>query len=223
MSEKDKESEKEELEKENQAGENQSEVTESVSESTDEEKSESAQTDSEKSELDKANEKISELEKQVEEYKDKYLRSVADFQNLRKRSIQEKQEAFDYANTNLLKDLLDSLDNFDRTVDAAATATDPKSIADGVKMINKSLVSMLENNYNLVAYGAVGDAFDPDIHEAIGKSDDPVAEPVLKAVYLKGYKLKDRVIRHAKVMVSMPDGSVKADEKSEEKPEEKVE
>ena len=220
MSEKDKESEKEELEKENQAGENQSEVAESVSESTDEEKSESAQTDSEKSELDKANEKISELEKQVEEYKDKYLRSVADFQNLRKRSIQEKQEAFDYANTNLLKDLLDSLDNFDRTVDAAATATDPKSIADGVKMINKSLVSMLENNYNLVAYGAVGDAFDPDIHEAIGKSDDPVAEPVLKAVYLKGYKLKDRVIRHAKVMVSMPDGSVKADEKSEEKPEE---
>lgn len=223
MSEKDKESEKEELEKENQAGENQSEVAESVSESTDEEKSESAQTDSEKSELDKANEKISELEKQVEEYKDKYLRSVADFQNLRKRSIQEKQEAFDYANTNLLKDLLDSLDNFDRTVDAAATATDPKSIADGVKMINKSLVSMLENNYNLVSYGAVGDAFDPDIHEAIGKSDDPVAEPVLKAVYLKGYKLKDRVIRHAKVMVSMPDGSVKADEKSEEKPEEKVE
>ena len=220
MSEKDKESEKEELEKENQAGENQSEVEESVSESTDEEKSESAQTDSEKSELDKANEKISELEKQVEEYKDKYLRSVADFQNLRKRSIQEKQEAFDYANTNLLKDLLDSLDNFDRTVDAAATATDPKSIADGVKMINKSLVSMLENNYNLVAYGAVGDAFDPDIHEAIGKSDDPVAEPVLKAVYLKGYKLKDRVIRHAKVMVSMPDGSVKADEKSEDKPEE---
>ncbi len=219
MSEKDKESEKEELEKESQAVENQAEGAEDAAESADEGKSGSAQADSEKSELDKANEKISELEKQVEEYKDKYLRSVADFQNLRKRSIQEKQEAFDYANTNLLKDLLDSLDNFDRTVDAAATATDPKSIADGVKMINKSLVSMLENNYNLVAYGAVGDAFDPDIHEAIGKSDDPVAEPVLKAVYLKGYKLKDRVIRHAKVMVSMPDGSVKSDEKSEDKPE----
>ena len=76
-------------------------------------------------------------------------------------------------------------------------------------MINKAMVSMLENKYNLVSYGAVGDAFDPDIHEAIGKSDDPVASPVLKAVYLKGYKLKDRVIRHAKVMVSMPDGSVK--------------
>ena len=50
--------------------------------------------------------------------------------------------------------------------------------------------------------------FDPDIHEAIGSSQDPVASPVLKVVYLKGYKLKNRVIRHAKVMVSMPDGTV---------------
>ena len=169
-----------------------------------------AGADGEKTDAEK---KIEELEKEVADLKDKYLRSVADFQNLRKRSIQEKQEAYDYANTSLLKDLLDSLDNFDRTVEAAANATDPKSIADGVSMINRSLVSMLENKYNLASYGEVGDAFDPDIHEAIGKSDDPVAEPVLKAVYLKGYKLKDRVIRHAKVMVSMPDGSVKADEK----------
>lgn len=176
---------------------------------------EETESPAEKSDLDKANDRIAELEKEVEELKDKYLRSVADFQNLRKRAAQEKQEAYDYANTSLLKDLLDSLDNFDRTVEAAATASDPKSIADGVTMINKSLVSMLENKYDLASYGAVGDAFDPDIHEAIGKSDDPVAEPVLKAVYLKGYKLKNRVIRHAKVMVSMPDGTVKAEEKAE--------
>ena len=163
--------------------------------------------------------RLSELEKEVErlkkendELKDKYLRSVADFQNLRKRSAQEKQDAYDYANTSLLKDLLDSLDNFDRTVEAATSASDAKSIAEGVTMINKGMVSMLENKYNLVSYGAVGDAFDPDIHEAIGKSDEPVASPVLKAVYLKGYRLKDRVIRHAKVMVSMPDGSVAAEE-----------
>jgi len=176
-----------------------------------------------KSELDLANDKIAELEKQIEELnktnadlKDQVLRRAADFDNYRKRAIQEKQDAFDFANTNLLKDLLDSLDNFDRTVDAAATATDPKSIADGVKMINKSMVSMLENKYNLVAYGVAGDAFDPDIHEAIGSMQEAVAEPVLKAVYLKGYKLKDRVIRHAKVMVSMPDGSVKAEETSTE-------
>ncbi|MBR6152810.1 MAG: nucleotide exchange factor GrpE [Treponema sp.] len=178
-----------------------------------------AEEESQESELDKAKKRIEELEAEAADYKDKYLRAVADFQNLRKRSIQEKQEAFDYANTNLLKDLLGSLDNLDRTVEAASSATDPKTIADGVTMINKSMVSMLENKYDLVAYGAVGDAFDPDIHEAIGKSDDPVAEPVLKAVYLKGYKLKDRVIRHAKVMVSMPDGSVKAEDTGDSKAE----
>ena len=149
-------------------------------------------------------EKIAALEAENAKLKEEVLRRAADFENYRKRAIQEKQEAFDYANTNLLKDLLESLDNFDRTVEAAATATDPKSIAEGVSMINKSLISMLENKYNLVGYGAVGEPFDPDIHEAIGKADEDVAEPTLKAVYLKGYKLKDRVIRHAKVMVSMP-------------------
>ncbi|MBP5746789.1 MAG: nucleotide exchange factor GrpE [Treponema sp.] len=161
---------------------------------------------------------VEELTKANADLKDQLLRKAADFDNYRKRTIQEKQDAYDYANTSLLKDLLESLDNFDRTVEAASSATDPKTIADGVTMINKAMVSMLENKYNLVSYGAVGDAFDPDIHEAIGKSDDPVASPVLKAVYLKGYKLKDRVIRHAKVMVSMPDGSVKeeADSAKEE-------
>ncbi len=189
------------------------------------EKSESANEDlvppeaEEKSELELAQEKISQLEKDNAELKEQLLRRVADFDNYRKRVIQEKQDAFDYANTNLLKDLLESLDNFDRTVQAAATATDPKSIADGVTMINKSLISMLENKYNLVSYGAVGDGFDPDLHEAIGSSQEAVAEPVLKEVYLKGYKLKNRVIRHAKVMVSMPDGSVEQ-EKEESKADE---
>ena len=166
--------------------------------------------------------KIAALEKENADLKDQLLRRAADFDNYRKRMMQEKQDAFDYGNANLLKDLLDSLDNFDRTVEAASTASDAKSIADGVTMINKSLVSMLENKYNLAAYGAVGDAFDPDIHEAIGKVDEPVAEPTVKAVYLKGYKLKDRVIRHAKVMVSMPDGSVK-DKEAEPAAEDKSE
>ncbi len=164
---------------------------------------------SDANELELLAKKVSALEKERDEFKDQYLRKCADFDNYRKRMIKEKQDAFDYANTSLLKDLLDSLDNFDRTVEAAASANDAKSIADGVKMINKGLVSMLENKYELVSYGQAGDAFDPELHEAIGKSDDPVPEPVIKAVYLKGYKLKDRVIRHAKVMVSMPDGTVK--------------
>ena len=149
-------------------------------------------------------EKISKLEKENADLKDQLLRRAADFDNYRKRMMQEKQDAFDYGNANLLKDLLDSLDNFDRTLDAAKDAKDAKSIADGIKMINKSLVSMLENKYNLVSFGKEGDAFDPDLHEAIGMQEGKVKKEELAAVYLKGYKLKDKVIRHAKVMVVKP-------------------
>ena len=151
-----------------------------------------------------------ELEAKNKELHNQYLMAMADFDNYRKRMIKEKQEAFDYANANLLTDLLESIDNFDRALDAAATATDVSSVVDGVKMIRNQLVSMLENKYNLAGYGEKGDAFDSNTHENLGSMPRPVAEPVCSAVYLKGYKLKDRIIRYAKVMVQMPDGSVAA-------------
>lgn len=150
-------------------------------------------------------EKIAELEKENADLKDQLLRRAADFDNYRKRMIKEKQETFDYANANLLADLLDSLDNFDRTVDAGATATDVKSVVDGIKMVNSNLVKMLESKYGLTSYGAEGDEFDPDVHEAIGRVEEEGKDKeTLKQVYLKGYKLKDKVIRNAKVMVSVP-------------------
>jgi len=149
-------------------------------------------------------EKIAALEKEIENLKKEQLYKAAENDNWRKRMMQQKEDAVAYANSSLLSDLLESLDNFDRTVESASTATDPKAIADGVTMINKSLVSMLENKYNLIGYGAVGDAFNPDLHEAIGMQEGDVKEEQLAAVYLKGYKLKDKVIRHAKVMVIKP-------------------
>ncbi|MCR5289138.1 MAG: nucleotide exchange factor GrpE [Treponema sp.] len=182
--------------------------------------SESEKQDAPESKLE---DRIAELEKENAELKDQLLRRAADFDNYRKRMLKEKQDAFDYANTNLLQDLLNSIDDFDRTLAAGATATDVKSIVDGISMINKNLVSMLESKYNLVAYGVKGDVFNPDEHQALASEQGAVAEPVLKEVYLKGYKLKDRIIRLAKVMVTMPDGSVKNTEaeKSAETKEEK--
>ena len=150
-------------------------------------------------------EKIAALEKENADLKDQLLRRAADFDNYRKRMMKEKQDTYDYANAGLLADLLDSLDNFDRTIDAAKDAKDAKSIADGIKMINKALVKMLEDKYGLVGYGKEGDEFNPDEHEAIGRMEDEKAKKeTLAQVYLKGYKLKDKVIRHAKVMVKVP-------------------
>ena len=154
-------------------------------------------------------EKIEKLEKENAELKDQLLRRAADFDNYRKRVIKEKAEAVEYANSNLLADLLESLDNFDRTVDAAATATDAKSIADGIKMINNTLVAMLETKYGLTSFGKPGEPFCPEEHEALRSEEGEVSEPLLKEIYLKGYKLKDRIIRHAKVTVTMPESSKK--------------
>lgn len=183
--------------------------------------SEQDSKETEKKELT-AEEKIEELTKENADLKDQLMRRVADFDNYRKRMIKEKQDTFDYANKNLLQDLLESLDNLDRALQAAETTDNVKAVADGVKMISKNLVSMLESKYSLESYGVEGDSFDPDKHEAIGSVPGAVADPVLKAVYLKGYKLKDRIIRHAKVMVTMPDGSVAKEEKSsDEKKDEK--
>lgn len=150
-------------------------------------------------------EKIEALTKENADLKDQLLRRAADFDNYRKRMLKEKQDTYDYANASLLGDLLESLDNFDRTLEAGANATDVKAVVDGIKMINGNLVKMLEDKYGLTAYGSEGDEFNPDIHEAIGRTEEEGAEKeTLKQVYLKGYKLKDKVIRHAKVMVSVP-------------------
>ena len=148
-------------------------------------------------------ERIAELEAQIEQMKKDALYKAAENDNWRKRMLQQKEDAVAYANESLLSDLLDSLDNFDRTLDAA-NVKEAKPIVDGIKLTNKSLVSMLENKYNLVAFGKEGDDFDPELHEAIGMQEGDVKKEQLLQVYLKGYKLKDRVIRHAKVMVIKP-------------------
>ena len=166
--------------------------------------SKGSETTEEKKELT-PEEKIAALEKENADLKDQLLRRAADFDNYRKRMMKEKQDTYDYANAGLLGDLLDSLDNFDRTIDAAKDAKDAKAIADGIKMINKNLVKMLEDKYGLTGYGKEGDEFNPDEHEAIGRMEDEKAKKeTLAQVYLKGYKLKDKVIRHAKVMVKVP-------------------
>ena len=192
---------------ENETKENQTETVENEKAEENQETENAAEQSEEVEEKNEETpeEKIAALEKENAELKDQLLRRAADFDNYRKRMIKEKQETYDYANAALLSDLLDSLDNFDRTIDAAKDAKDAKSIADGIKMINNSLVKMLEDKYGLVGYGKEDDEFNPDEHEAIGRMEDEKAKKeTLAQVYLKGYKLKDKVIRHAKVMVKVP-------------------
>ncbi len=152
--------------------------------------------------------RVDELEKSNAELKDQYLRKAADFDNYRKRMLKEKQEAIDFANASLLVDLVQILDDFDRAIDAGGQhepGTPAAAFADGIAMIRSRLGSMLESKYSLAYYPAKGEHFDPNVHEAIGTVPVPgLAEPTVAEEFVKGYKLRDRVIRLAKVMVNMP-------------------
>lgn len=194
-------------EEKNKKADNQEENLEEKIEKTSGEESDSGTSavEEEKKNDVSPEEKIAALEKEIEDLKKAALYKAAENDNWRKRMIQQKDDAVSYANASLLGDLLESLDNFDRTLDAAKDAKDVKSMVDGIKMINKNLVKMLEERYGLKSFGKEGDEFNPDEHEAIGRvEEDKVKKETLKQVYLKGYKLNSRIIRHAKVMVSVP-------------------
>jgi molecular chaperone GrpE len=171
--------------------------------------------------------KLAELEAQLAksgaelaEAKDQYLRKVADFDNFRKRMNREKQDAIDFANQSLLLDLIPVLDDFDRALEAAkttveqgaegasagASSKDLKSFYEGVEMIAKRLSSVLETKWGLKSYVSAGEPFDPNRHEALMmEKSAEVAEQLVQLDLLKGYTLKDRVIRSAKVKVLVPD------------------
>jgi molecular chaperone GrpE len=155
-------------------------------------------------------EKIAELETQLADTKDQLLRKAADFENFRKRMNQEKQNAIDFANQTLLLDLIPVIDDFERAIQAAGNsqkaAADFDSLFEGISMIEKRLISQLESKWGLKRFDSAGEAFDPNRHEALmmEKSAD-ISDPVVKEDLIKGYTLKDRVVRAAKVKVLMPE------------------
>jgi molecular chaperone GrpE len=155
--------------------------------------------------------RIAGLEAQLAEAKDQFLRKAADFENFRKRMNREKQDAIDFANQSLLSDLIPVLDDFDRALQSAESSQDFKALYEGLGMIAKRLSSTLESKWGLKSYTAAGAPFDPNFHEALMmEKSSAVAEQTVQTDLLKGYTLKDRVIRSAKVKVLIPDPSAPA-------------
>ncbi|GMO33496.1 MAG: nucleotide exchange factor GrpE [Termitinemataceae bacterium] len=154
--------------------------------------------------------KIAALEAKVAELNDLYLRKAADFENFRKRTIKDKQDAIDFANQSLLLDLIAVLDDFERAIKSAETSAKTESdfiaLCEGINMIQNRLLSNLETKWSLKRFDSAGTPFDPAKHEALmmEKSAD-VSEAAVQEEFAKGYTLKDRVVRAAKVKVLMPE------------------
>jgi molecular chaperone GrpE len=143
-----------------------------------------------------------ELVAQVEELKDRYLRTAADFDNYRKRMEKEKEDIICFANERLVSDLLPILDNLERALAANSEGADMESILDGVRMVNQQLESVL-TVCGLEPVHAVGRTFDPQIHEAVGVlPSGEHDEGTVLAELQKGYKLKGKVLRHSMVHVA---------------------
>ncbi len=132
--------------------------------------------------------------------KDRYLRTLADFENFRKRSEREKSDFYKYAVASTLTELLPVLDNFDRALDHAEEGDD---FHRGVLLIYKQLADVLRK-HGLRAIDQSGVPFDPKIHEAVVRVEDPsVPSHTVVEILQKGYFLHDRLLRPAFVKVAV--------------------
>lgn len=144
--------------------------------------------------------KEEQLQKALDEKNDQFLRLYAEYDNFRKRSQKEKQDIYSSSKADVIKELLPVLDNFDRA--ANNTEGSYEDYKKGIDLIFNQLVEMLTKN-GVESYGERGETFDPNIHNAVMTvEDEELGENQIAAVFSKGYKLGDRIIREAVVTVA---------------------
>ena len=139
----------------------------------------------------------------IKELNDKYLRLYSDFDNYRKRSMKEKFDIIKTAGEDVFKTILPVIDDFERAIKANETIEDSAAIKEGIKLIFNKFKSSTQQK-GLIAVDSIGEVFNPDIMEAITHipaSDASQKGKVVDEVE-KGYKLGDKVIRFAKVIVA---------------------
>lgn len=153
-------------------------------------------------ELEKLQEQLARLEKDNQELKDKYIRLYAEFDNYKKRTIREKVELMNTAARDTMAALLPVLDDFDRARKIAIDETTVESFTEGVRLVYNKLYRVLSQQ-GLEAMETDGEVFDPELHEAFTEIPAPSEEMKGRIVDTieKGYKLNDKIIRHAKVVV----------------------
>jgi molecular chaperone GrpE len=162
------------------------------------------QNDNENDKMEGQAPEATELKKPEVDYKEKYFYVAAEMDNYRKRMEREKENLVKYGNERVLSDLLQVVDNFERTIEMLKPDQDPKikNIVTGLDMVSKQFIDAL-SKHGLTPVDAIGKDFDPHLHEAVaqeyveGKKPNEVTKE-----FQKGYTLNGRLIRPAKVVVS---------------------
>ena len=149
---------------------------------------------------DEKAEKIAELEKELAASKEAHIRTLAEYDNYRKRSTKEKESTYADAKAVCMSELLGVVDNFERAL--AVTDSDLESFRKGTEMIYTNLMDTFKK-LGVEAFGEAGEEFDPNFHNGVMHIDDPeLAENVIAEVFSKGYKFGDKVLRPAMVKVA---------------------
>ncbi len=144
-----------------------------------------------------AGDKTEELEKALAAEKDKLLRTAAEYANYRTRTEREKAGIYANAVSDTINEIIPIADNIDRALEASKNA--PEEFRKGLEMISNQLKKSFEK-LNIKSFGEVGETFDPEFHNAISSVDsDELESDTIAVVYQKGYKVGDKIIRHAMV------------------------
>jgi molecular chaperone GrpE len=146
-------------------------------------------------------EEVVKLRREIADLRDRSMRTLADFDNFRKRSERERQEAKRYALLEPLRDFLAVVDNLDRALSAQGSADDLKR---GVEMTLRAFQDQLRR-HGVREITAKGEVFDPALHEAVMRQEDPtVQRPTVAEELQRGYMIHDRLLRPAMVKVAVP-------------------
>ena len=160
---------------------------------------EQTEVSAEKTELEKLSEELETLQKAKDELYDKYLRTLAEYDNFRKRSQREKDAIYGDATVDAVKKLLPVLDNFERALNYECKDEEFKK---GISLIQNTLKEVFDS-IGVKEIPDVGEQFDPNLHEAVMHTEDPAyGENVITDCYRKGYTLNDKVIRFSMVIVA---------------------
>jgi len=150
----------------------------------------------------KLKDEIGKKDEEIKEFKDKYLRALADLENYRKRMEKEFDSFRQYAQVEFLRKISPVLDSFERAMDGASVDNDEGNYAKGVEIIYRQFKETLKS-MGLEEFSSFGEVFDPARHEAVGTVvDDEKPENTIVEEVSKGYVVKERVIKPAKVLVS---------------------
>jgi len=152
-----------------------------------------------KKNLKNLKDKIKDFESQINESKEKNILLLAEFDNYKKRIIQERKDNAKYEGSNIFIKIIPILDDIDRVIESKITKD--KAVLDGINLIKNKFMSIL-NDFGITSYDSLKKEFNPDLHEAIMTKKTKGKSNIIIEEYEKGYIQYDKVIRYAKVIVS---------------------